>query len=476
MNKVTSVVGNGRKPRRIAPGPGGGIMGNLDAFKRGAVQMLLDLRETYGDVVRNRLGPYLTHCLFHPDYVEHVLASNQPNYVRGRFYDRFRLFFGMGLLTLDGEAWLTHRRITQPLFHKQRIAGMAGSMGECANELVERFGRHAKGGVALDIVPDMMRVSLAVLGKTMFSVDVSRTSDEISTDVALVIEAMMPQTSPIRMLPEWVPIPYNRRIAQARGRLGDVIRGVIRDRRVHPSSAKDDLVTLLVEGKNERGESLAEKEIHDELMTILLAGHETTGTALAWTLYALSTHPDVRRRLRDELDASLGGRAPAFDDLPRLPYLRRVIDESLRVYPPIWAYNRDTVADDEIGGYWIPGRSTIFLSPYVTHRHPAFWTNAEAFDPDRFESNPRPPKYAYFPFGGGQRQCIGSAMAIMTMQILVAALTQHFDVDFVPGHRLKLGNVVSLRPMEGMRMTVRSRTDRATAARARSELVAAAAP
>jgi cytochrome P450 len=445
--------------RRIAPGPRGSLVnGNLEAFKRGPIQMILDLQRQFGDVARNRLGPYMTHTLVHPDGAEHVLKNNHENYVRGRFYENFKLFFGEGLLTLDGKSWFQHRRITQPLFHKRRIEKMAGTMVDCT-EVMLREWDNRRERTALDLLPDMIKVSLAVLSRVMFNVDVSGDTKEICPPLELAIRAMMPQTDLYRMLPRWVPTPYNRRVSRGRQTLDRVIARVIEERRTL-SVQDDDLISMLLGARDaDTGKGMENQEIYDEIRTILMAGHETTATGLGWTFYALSQHPEVRRRLRDELERVLAGRTPTLADLSNLPYLRQVIDESLRVYPPIWGYTRDAIKDDEIGGYHIPGGSTVFLCPFATHRHPEFWSNPDAFDPERFApgADANRPRYAYFPFGGGPRQCIGLHMAIMQMQIVVAMVTQRYDVDVVPGYPVEYGRLVSLRPLRGLVMTINER-------------------
>jgi cytochrome P450 len=211
----------------------------------------------------------------------------------------------------------------------------------------------------------------------------------------------------------------------------------------------------------ETGEGLSEQEIHDEAVTLFLAGHETSGTGLAWTLYLVSQHPEVRRKVEEEVDTVLGGRAPVVADLRQMTYTRMVVDESLRMCPPIWAFPRDAIEDDEIGGYHIPAGSSIFLLPYVTHRHPAFWENPEAFDPERFNPE-RPssrPRFAYFPFGGGQRQCVGMHLALLELQVGLAMVSQRFRLHAVPGHPIELRPRVSLRPIHGIRMTLHPRVD-----------------
>ncbi|AOJ05625.1 cytochrome [Burkholderia mayonis] len=443
---------------RQAPGPRGSlVMGNLAAYKRNPITMLLRLHQQYGDVARNRLGPFVTHALAHPDHVQYVLQENHRNYVRGRFYDNFKMFFGDGLLTTDGEFWRRHRRAVQPLFHKKQVDAHTAAVGDAALALAHRWSA-LPPGKSIDVVEEMMHLSLRMLGLMVFNTDVSTHAEAVGPAVRFGIEAMMPQGNMNDFIPRWAPTRFNRRIAHARRAIDTIIAKIIadhRDERCEPS----DVISLLLNARDpDTGAPMTQQEVHDEVMTVFLAGHETTGAGLAWALYALAQHPAVLRQLRDELDARLGGRAPTVQDFEQLPYLSQVVDEVLRVYPPIWGFTRDLVEDDEIGGYRIPARSSVFMSPYVTHRHPAFWRNPDAFDPENFASEAAARhRFVYFPFGGGMRKCIGFQTALLQMRVLVAVVAQHFDLNALPGHPIELGATISLRPVHGIRLVVKPR-------------------
>ncbi|MGU3776446.1 cytochrome P450 [Burkholderia metallica] len=463
--------------KRLAPGPRGSVvMGNLAEYKRNPVTMLLKLQQQYGDIARNRLGPFLTHALAHPDGVQHVLQDNHRNYVRGRFYDNFKMFFGDGLLTTDGEFWRRHRRVVQPLFHRKQVESHTAAVGDAALALVERWlGQPAHA--PFDVVEEMMRVSLRMLGLMLFNADISRHADEVGPAVRFGIEAMMPQGNLNDFVPRWMPTPFNRRIARARRGIDAIVDAIVAEHRAGRCDTSDVISLLLAARDPDTGAPLTEREVHDEVMTVFLAGHETTGSGMAWGLYALAQHPDVLRRLRDELDAVLGGRAPDADDIARLPYLVQTVDEILRLYPPIWGFTRDLVDDDEIGGYHVPAGSSVFMSPYVTHRHPALWANPDAFDPENFGSHaPARHKYAYFPFGGGMRKCIGYQTALLQMRVLIAVVAQHVDLSAVPGRSLDTGATISLRPRDGIYLVARPRSrERARAAQAARDAHAPAA-
>ncbi len=445
--------------KRTAPGPRGNlVMGNLAEYKRDPVTMLLRLQQQYGDVARNRLGPFLTHALAHPQHIQYVLQDNHRNYVRGRFYENFKRFFGHGLLTTDGEFWLRHRRAVQPLFHKKQVEEHTAAVGKAAFNLVNRWSQ-LPSGQALDVVEDMMHLSLSMLGLMVFNTDISKHAKEVGPAVRFGLQAMMPQGNMNDFIPNWVPTPFNRRVSRARHSINRIIRQVIEDHRNNRCETSDVISLLLTARHPETGLPMTEQEVHDEVMTVFLAGHETTGTGQAWALYALAQNPGVFRNLREELDARLGGRAPTLEDLDALPYLDQFVREVLRVYPPIWGFTRDLVNDDEIGGFHIPAGSSVFLSPYVTHRHPEFWANPEAFDPENFSSQaPSRHRFAYFPFGGGMRKCIGFQVALLQMRVLVAVVAQHFDLNAVPGHSIERGALISLRPLQGIRLIIKPRS------------------
>jgi cytochrome P450 len=443
--------------RRLAPGPRGSLlMGNLPAFREDAIKMLMDLQREYGDVARQRLGPYLVHSVTHPEGVRHVLQGNYKNYSRGKFYENFKLFFGEGLLTTDGEYWLRHRRMAQPLFHRKVVDQCTDTATAAIGSMLDRWESERE---PVELVGEMMHVSLSILGRVVFNMDFSGYAHVITPAVLVGLKTMMPQGNLNDFLPRWVPTPYNRRLTGAQDTLRDVMHKVIREHEVG-GNGTIDLITLLQSAKDtETGRGLTDQELHDEVMTIFMAGHETTGNGMAWTLYAVAEHHEVRERLEAEVDEVLGGRPPTLEDLANLPYTKMVVDESLRVYPPIWGYTRDPIADDEIDGYHIPAGSTIFLSPYVTQRHPDIWEEPDRFDPERFAPGraEQYPPFSYFPFGGGSRKCIGFHLALLQMQLVTAMVAQRFRLETVPGHPVEYGRMVALRPAHGIRATLRQR-------------------
>jgi cytochrome P450 len=293
----------------------------------------------------------------------------------------------------------------------------------------------------------------------MFGTDVDRDYASLSEAFGVALEYLNTKLfSPIDISERW-PTPLNRRFLKARRTIDDVVYRVIGERR-RTGHTRDDLLGMLLEARDEEtGESMSDGQLRDEVTTIFVAGHETTATTLAWTWYLLSKHPAVARRVSDELDATLSGRTPAMADLPNLAHTRMVIDEAMRLYPPAWMFARLAIGDDEVCGYRIPAGSMVMLSPYVMHRHPAYWDNPEGFDPERFlpERSADRPKYAYFPFGGGPRLCIGNTFSQIEAQLIVAMVAQTYRLHLLPGHRVEPKPISTLRPYPGVMMTVQKR-------------------
>lgn len=447
-------------PRR-APGPSGNLtmLRNLRRLQVCAPELFSDLHKAHGDVVRLPLGPYLMHLNLHPDGVRHVLMENNRNYVRGKMYERFKIFFGIGLLTTDGEEWRQRRRRVNPLFHHSAIEKMAASMTDATGVVLDRWENAATQGLPVDMVPEMMDLSLGALGQIIFGTDLLPTAARVAPAMAVSLEAMIFKGTASQMTPDWIPTPYNRRISKAKGVIDDAVREIVASHRTSGPSAEPDLVDLLLDAQDSvsNGDAaLDDAVVHDEMRTVFMAGHETTGTGLSWALYELACDGEAQEQAAAEVEQALSGRTPTMADLGKLPYLRQVVDETLRLHPPIWLFPRDTVEDDEILGYAIPAGTHVFQVPYVTHRHPEFWPSPDAFVPERFAPGREEdrPKFAYFPFGGGQRQCIGNQMALLQTMLTLAMVLQRYRIALASGEPLTLGTLVSLRPLSGITLTV----------------------
>jgi cytochrome P450 len=442
---------------RIAPGPRGKLFGASVPFLRtDPLLALQELTRSYGDVVRVRVLE-LVHLVNHPEHTKHVLQDNHLNYEKGYGYQRLRPLVGNGLLTSEGDFWKRQRRLAQPGFHKQRIAGFAALMGRHASAQVDRWNQLAPGTV-VDVHEEMMRLTLGVVGDALFSIDLSGAAKATGTALSVATAILQERLHAPFSMPLSIPTPENRRLNRALEELDELVAGIIRERR-QVKREREDLLSLLMEATDEQGGGMNDEQLRDEVMTMVLAGHETTANALSWAWFLLSRHPAVERALHHELQQVLAGRAPSVEDLPALPYTRRVCDEVLRLYPPAWSVARRAKHDDEIGGFHIPAGTSVVLSPWISHRDPRFWDNPEGFDPDRFlpEACAGRPPLAYFPFAAGPRMCIGNNFALMELQIVLATLVQAYRLNLDPSQRVETAPRITLRPRDGIRVSLHPR-------------------
>lgn len=450
--------------RKIAPGVSQlvpGPFGPVGRFQRDPLAFLVEARRRYGDVVRMRVGPYVLHVVAHPDHVKHVLLDRQKNYPRSWVYDRTKVGPGEGLVTTEGAAWRRLRRMSQPAFHAQRVAAQAGMMTAMTAAMLGRWRAHARGGGGpLDVANEFMGLTLRIAGRALLGIDLEGQVARVAPAVTAALEYVEHRLNH-RLYPHpVVPTPRNLRFRRAMRTLDGVVYEIIAARRHEPGRDTGDLLSMLLAARDETtGEGLTDRELRDQVFTFLIAGYETTAVALAWTAFALGGHADVDRRLREEVAQVLGDRTPTVDDLPRLAYTRRVIEEALRLYPPVYAVARDAREDDEIGGYHIPAGSTIILSPYLTQRHPEFWPNPDEFDPDRFtpDRSAERPRFAWYPFLGGPHQCIGEEFAMMEVIFVFAMVAQAVRLRLAPGARVVPRAMLALRPHGGVPMTVEPR-------------------
>lgn len=442
-------------PARKAPSPPGDVaLGHLGAMQRDQLGFFQRARETCGDVSRLRFIALPAHLVAHPDHVRHVLVDNHRAYDKQtKGFDAVRLVLGNGLLTAEGDFWRRQRRIAQPAFHKERIASFGESMVRAAEDTVRSWTEVAKRGGTLDVAAEMMRLTLRIAGETLLSTDVTNDAAAVGRSVSLLLnEANARILQPINV-PLRVPTPQNRRLAEALASLDAIVMRMIEDRRRMTEGRPNDLLTMLMEARDEEtGEGMTDRQLRDEVLTIFLAGHETTANALSWTFYLLSLHPDAARRVGAELHDVLHGRSPEVADLGKLVFTTAVLKESMRLFPPAWMIGRHAIEGDTIGGYDIPRDSIVFVSPWVTHRHPDFWPNPEGFDPERFlpERAAEMHRYAYFPFGAGPRLCIGQGFAMIETVLLLATLAQKIRLDLVSAHRVVPQPSITLRPRDGI--------------------------
>jgi cytochrome P450 len=426
-------------------------------MRRDSLGFLSTMVRTYGDIVALPFGSVRVYLLCHPEHVTYVLQGHAHNYGKSRFSAQVRPLLGQGLATSDGALWRTQRRLVQPAFHRERLAGLAATITAATQAMLARWVAHAATGMPLDMLAEMTRLTGEVIVRALFGTAlpeaVGRTMFADFTTVTGYLRTHM-----LTPWSAWLPTPGRRRFQAALARLDRLVGQHIQARRQQEGNHDDLLALLLAARDPATGAGMAPQQLRDEVMTLLFAGHETTALALTWTWDLLVRHPAVAARLRRDVAAVLAGRVPTVADLPHLPYLRMVLEEALRLYPPAWMIARAARADDVIGGYPIPAGTTVFLSPYLTHRHPEVWPEPERFDPDRFALErvvSRPPG-AYFPFAAGPRACLGAPLAMMEAQLIVAQVIQAYDVGLVAGPPVVPQPRLTLRPRHGVPMVVRA--------------------
>jgi len=431
------------------------LVGSLIDFYRDILGFLTKASH-YGDISYFKLGPRDVFLLNHPDLIKDVLVTHHRNFLKSRALERAKLVLGEGLLTSEQDIHLRQRRIIQPAFHHKRIATYGKTMVDYAS----RMGEQWLEGTTVDINNEMMRLTMAIVAKTLFDADVESEAEDIGKTITVIIE-MFPRTVlPFSEILDKLPLPSTRRFEKARERLDGIIYALIEERRANGED-RGDLLSMLLMSQDEEGDGkgMTDLQVRDEAMTLFLAGHETTANALTWTWYLLSQHPEAEKRLHEELNTVLGNRLPTVEDLDRLSYTRMVLAESMRLYPPVWAVARRAINDYEVDGYVAPAGSFVFMSQYVTHRDERFHLDPLRFDPERWtpERQASRLQFSYFPFGGGPRRCIGESFAWMEGILVLATLARKWKARLVPGHRVELKPLITLRPKYGMRMTLERR-------------------
>ncbi len=457
MNASNPTDSVSARSAKTPPGPRGHwLLGSMPNFLNDSLGYLRRMAQDYGDVVRYRVAHMTWYQVNHPDGIARILQENNRNYGKGVLtLGILRPVAGNGLFLSEGEFWLRQRRLMQPTFHHKHLAGFGATMVEATQAMLERWEVYASSGQPLDIMSEMSALTLDVVSRALFSTPAGDSAG-VAQAVSTLAEDIGYRFAVPFYPPPRVPTPRNRRQRAALAALDRAIYEVIAARRRGDTSG-DDLLDLLLNVRDEEtGEGMSDGQLRDELITLFVAGHETTAVALAWVWHLLAAHPDAADRIQAEQAGVLGDCAPAATDLPRLAYARMAIDEAMRLYPPAWITNRQAFADDEICGYHIPAGAIVLISPYVLHRHPHYWDHPDAFDPERFtpERSAGRPHYAYFPFGGGPRQCIGKGFALMEAQLILATVAQRFRLRHAPGYTAVPQGQLTLRPRGGLPMFV----------------------
>ena len=440
-----------------AAGPKGGYFsGSTAQFRRDQLGFYAACARDYGDVVATRMGPYRVLLIYHPDAIEELLVARNRDFIKSPGVRLLRPLLGDGLLLSENETWLRQRRLIQPAFHRQRVAGY----GDVMTRLAERHVGGWKPGDTIDVHAEMMALTQAIVAKTLFDADVSGDAHDAIQAAKVLAEDFGARLKSFRLIPYWLPTPRNIRSRRAVRRLDAVVHRIIAERQ-RSQEDRGDLLSMLVHAQDaDDGTRMTAQQLRDEVMTIFMAGHETTAVALSWTWYLLAQHPEADRGLAAELREVLADRRATVGDLPRLKYVERVVTEAMRLYPPAYGLGRQAVRATEVAGQAIGAGDIVIVPTWVVHRDPRWFDEPEAFRPERWEGDlaQRLPRYAYFPFGGGPRQCIGNGFAMMEAILVVAVIAQRFRLSLVPGQRISPAPYVTVRPEPGIRLRLARRS------------------
>jgi cytochrome P450 len=433
------------------------MLGVMTEFNRDSLAFLERLARDYGDVVRTRFFYVPAYFLYHPDHIEYVLATNSRNFIKPLSFRTpfFNRLVGNGLLTSEGEFWRRQRRLAQPAFHRERINAYARIMVRDTEEMLATW----RDGEIRDTHRDMMRLTMEVVTHTLFNANVSDDADKVARALSILVEPFGSQATLKWILDNRFPTATNRRFNKVAAELDEVIYRIIGQRRAGNGQDQGDLLSMLLQAHDEDGSQMTDKQLRDEVITLFLAGQETTALTLVWAWYLLAQHTEIEAKFWQELDEVLGDRTPEAADVPQLKFTEMIAKESMRLYPPAYVVGRESINECEIGGYHIPPRTQVFMSTWVVHRDPRFFDEPEKFKPERWtpEFINNLPKYAYFPFGGGPRVCIGNTFAMMEIVLLLATIAQKYRLSLVTKHPVELQPAMSLRPRNGIRMMLDKR-------------------
>jgi cytochrome P450 len=446
-----------RRAGRLGGPKGTFVVGNLFEAWADPLALFAEATRAHGENVRLRFA-YLDYLLVgDPAAVQHILVQGAKTYTKSRNYQGLKVVLGEGLLTSEGDFWKKQRKLSQPAFHREHMEGFLTEMVRSTSDMLDRWEREVALGESFDLHREMMRLTFRVVGKTLLSTDLDGEAKVVGEALGVALEWANQHVESVVRIPPWVPTPRNLRFLRAKETLDRFVMRIIEERRASGDAGEDLLGMLMSAVDADTGERMSDAQLRDEILTLVLAGHETTANALSFLFYLLSTHPDVRRRVAAEAESVLSRRAPTLADLKRLEHTTMVIEETMRLYPPAWVFERQAVADDAFGDLVVPKGTVVGISPFVIHRNPRLWDNPEGFDPERFAKSKAEArnKYAYLPFGGGPRFCIGNAFAMMEMQVIVPMVLARTRLDLVPGFRLELDPSVTLRPKRGIPMVRR---------------------
>jgi cytochrome P450 len=434
----------------LPPGPKGNFLtGNLSEFRRDPLGFLTTCAREYGPIVRLRFGRMRVYLVNEPDYIKKVLVDNHRNFIKAKPLRAHRRILGDGLLTSDGDSWVRQRRFAQPAFHRKKIADYGETMVSYTEQMLSRW----KEGNVFDIHEEVKSLTLAIVGKTLFNTDVADEANALGSALKSVMQKHEARRGLSGLVPQAIPTPANIRYERAIRNLNRIIYRIIRRRRTTGEDS-GDLLSMLLHARDEDGSKMTDEQLRDEAMSLFLGGYDTPALAVSWILYLLSQNRRVENKLMNELETVLDGRAPNVDDLPQLCYTDMIIKEGMRLYPPAWNINREAIEDCEIGGYHVPSGTLLIMSQWVIHRDERFFSNPAEFIPERWQDSSirRLPEYAYFPFGGGPRTCIGNSYAMMETPLIVSTILKRFRLALVPGFPVIPWPSLTLRPKNGIKM------------------------
>ena len=433
------------------------MLGSLIEVSRDWLGFYKNCADEYGDVVRVHLAHVPVYLVVHPRDIETVLVTNAAKFTKSEDYRALARVLGRGLLTSEGDFWKRQRGLIQPAFHRQSILSYAAVMTRAAGRMLDSWKEKSER----NIHEDMMRVTLEIVGRCLYSAEVTDAAERVSRAMEVVTGRFIINASLAMLFRFDIPVPFAIREWRAIRELNEIIGGIIRERR-SSDQRREDLLDMLLQARDADGDPMSAAQLRDEVMTLFLAGHETTAIALSWACYLITQHPHVEAKLAEELQTVLGGRVPTPGDLPRLRYTEMVLKETMRLYPAVWGIGRRALEDCELGGYRVPAGSNVFILQWRTQRDARFFPDPDRFNPERWSDDPvrsgKIPRFAYFPFGGGPRVCVGASFAMMEATLLLAMIQQRFHLEIVPGHPIEIFASVTLRPKYGIRVVPHRRT------------------
>ena len=443
--------------RRIGP-KGAPVVGIAHELRKDPLNYFVGLMRDYGEFVDFKIGMAPIIMLNGPDAVKHILQDHYEDYPKSRFYRPFKPILGRSIFTSTGETWLSQRRTARPCFGGARFQFMADRIVGATRKMLDRWDGFDRGGEPVEIVHEMMRLTLDGVTQALLDMDFIENYEEVHDALTVILRETEKRVWSVAPPPDWLALMTRPRYRRAVETIDRVVRDIIDERRRNPRDS-GGLLTTLIEAHDAEG-SGDEGLLKDQVVAMIATGHESTACALAWTFYMITQHADVRERVYAEVDAVLGGRDPRADDLSALQYTGWVFEEVMRLYPPVWTISRTATRDDEVCGKPIPKGTTVMLSPYAMHRNPEIWPEPEEFRPERFhpEEVAKRPRYSYFPFGGGPRVCLGNRFAMMEAKIMMAMVIQRYRLSVLPGQEIVAEPMITLRPRDGIRMDLERRS------------------